>query len=152
MMARRRPGARVVMVSVGIACCVVMMLRALTHQHCMVIMGRGRYAGNHCDCSGSLHRRAKQHRCGSEALERHRQQHEPHDQRFQQFFHDDDSSILKKPRMQMECMSTVVQPARQVQPRRVGATHDLRELLQGRVAQPVLIFITVTIIDSGNVC
>lgn len=96
VMARRRRGAGVVMVGARIAGCVMRVSRTLLHQHCLVIVARGRRAGGCYGSSRYLNRRAKQHRCGSEALEGHRQQHEPHDQRFQQYFHDDNSSILKK--------------------------------------------------------
>jgi hypothetical protein len=50
-------------------------------------------------------------------LEGHRQQHEPHDQRFQQYFHDDNSSILKKLGCRRSARRTVRATGRLAEPR-----------------------------------
>ena len=69
-------------IGMSIRCSVLIVLMHIGHVsvvgHCLMVM---------IMLAGSRHRRAQGHRCGSEAVERHRQQRDPDDQDFQDGFH-----------------------------------------------------------------
>lgn len=69
------------MFGMRLRCSVLIVLMHIGHVsvgHCLMVM---------IELCGSRHWRARGHRCGSEAVERHRQQRDPDDQDFQNSFH-----------------------------------------------------------------